>query len=302
MMLVRGGLVLQPGGERFAPADLVIDGETIADIVAPGSVSGEGRQVVDAQDRLVIPGLVNGHNHAQANLGKGLADRWTLETAAQSRALDGRAAHARGEVPLGRHRRLRDAAQGLHRQLRHVRRVPAAHRRGRERGGAGLCGRRRSRRHRADDGRPQLLRGHPGPGRCAAGRLARTGAGDPLRAARAKPVGVSVDPGTVALRPPACAAGARAHHPAPLQRRVPVRLPRPRARTRPGPADARGRIEGAGRRGTSSATASRSSRIWTIWACCSRAFASPTASGWTTTTVRDWRTMAPRSRTTRAAT
>ena len=79
MMLVRGGLVLQPGGERFAPADLVIDGDTIADVVAPGSVSGEGRQVVEAKDRLVIPGLVNGHNHAQANLGKGLADRWTLE-------------------------------------------------------------------------------------------------------------------------------------------------------------------------------------------------------------------------------
>lgn len=79
MMLIRGGRVLQPGCERFAPADLVIDGETIADVVAPGSVPAEGKEVVEAAGMLVMPGLVNGHNHAQTNLGKGLADRWTLE-------------------------------------------------------------------------------------------------------------------------------------------------------------------------------------------------------------------------------
>lgn len=78
-MLIRGGLVLQPGCERFAPADLVIAGDTIADLVAPGSVPGEGRQVVEAAGMLVMPGLVNGHNHAQTNLAKGMADRWTLE-------------------------------------------------------------------------------------------------------------------------------------------------------------------------------------------------------------------------------
>lgn len=78
-MLIHGGRVLQPGCERFAPADLLIDGERIADVVAPGSVPAEGKDLVDATDRLVMPGLVNGHNHAQTNLGKGLADRWTLE-------------------------------------------------------------------------------------------------------------------------------------------------------------------------------------------------------------------------------
>jgi guanine deaminase len=79
MMLIRGGLVLQPDGKAFSPVDLVVEGERIADRVAPGSVSGEGKTVVDAAGKLVIPGLVNGHTHAQTNLGKGLADRWTLE-------------------------------------------------------------------------------------------------------------------------------------------------------------------------------------------------------------------------------
>lgn len=79
MMLLRGGLVLQAGCARFAAADLVIDGDTIVDLVAPGQVPAEGKQVLDAAGKLVIPGLVNGHNHAQTNLGKGLADRWTLE-------------------------------------------------------------------------------------------------------------------------------------------------------------------------------------------------------------------------------
>jgi 5-methylthioadenosine/S-adenosylhomocysteine deaminase len=79
MMLVRGGRVLQPGCERFEPADIVIDGESIADVLPPGSVPAEGKLVVEAAGKLVIPGLVNGHNHAQTNLAKGLADRWTLE-------------------------------------------------------------------------------------------------------------------------------------------------------------------------------------------------------------------------------
>ncbi len=79
MMLVSGGRVLNPASYRFEPADIVVEADRIVDIVAPGSVPREGRQWVDATDRLVIPGLVNGHNHAQTNLSKGISDRWTLE-------------------------------------------------------------------------------------------------------------------------------------------------------------------------------------------------------------------------------
>lgn len=77
--LLRGGLVLHPDRLDFAPADILIDGDTLTDLVPPGSVAADGKAVIEAAGKLVIPGLVNGHNHAQTNLAKGLADRWTLE-------------------------------------------------------------------------------------------------------------------------------------------------------------------------------------------------------------------------------
>lgn len=79
MKIVRGGQVLDSRAMQFAPADVVIEGDSIVALVAPGSVTTEGRTVIDASGKLVMPGLVNGHNHAQTNLAKGLADRWTLE-------------------------------------------------------------------------------------------------------------------------------------------------------------------------------------------------------------------------------
>jgi guanine deaminase len=79
MILIHGGRVLRPGSFSVEPLDVLVDGDTIADLVPPGSVKGEAMQRVDACDRLVIPGLVNGHNHAQTGLSKGLFDRYTLE-------------------------------------------------------------------------------------------------------------------------------------------------------------------------------------------------------------------------------
>jgi 5-methylthioadenosine/S-adenosylhomocysteine deaminase len=63
-MLIHGGKVLRPGKTAVEPLDIVLDGETIADLVPPGSVRGEGIEKLDATDKLVIPGLVNGHHHA----------------------------------------------------------------------------------------------------------------------------------------------------------------------------------------------------------------------------------------------
>ena len=79
MLLVQGGRVLRPDFD-CAPADILVDGDAIADIVAPGTVKDVNALRIDAVGKLVIPGLVNGHNHAQTNLAKGLFDRYTLET------------------------------------------------------------------------------------------------------------------------------------------------------------------------------------------------------------------------------
>jgi 5-methylthioadenosine/S-adenosylhomocysteine deaminase len=78
-LVVTGGSVLRPD-LRFERADVVIRGDTVAELVAPGSVTGASVARFDASDRYVIPGLVNGHTHAQVTLAKGLFDRYTLET------------------------------------------------------------------------------------------------------------------------------------------------------------------------------------------------------------------------------
>lgn len=79
MLVLHGGRVLRPDTYAVEPLDIVIDGDTIADLVPSGSADSAAAERVSAADRLVIPGLVNGHNHAQTNLAKGLFDRSTLE-------------------------------------------------------------------------------------------------------------------------------------------------------------------------------------------------------------------------------
>jgi guanine deaminase len=78
-MLLAGGRVLSDGGPQGAFADVLIEGETIAAVEAPGTIRDANAERVDAAGRLIIPGLVNAHTHAHGNLAKGSGDRWTLE-------------------------------------------------------------------------------------------------------------------------------------------------------------------------------------------------------------------------------
>jgi guanine deaminase len=79
MQVIHGGRVLRPETLDCSVADIVVEGDTIREIVAPGTVKDANAQRIDAADRVLIPGLVNGHNHAQTGLAKGLFDRYTLE-------------------------------------------------------------------------------------------------------------------------------------------------------------------------------------------------------------------------------
>jgi guanine deaminase len=79
LILIENALVLTPAFEGKA-LDVLVEGGTIADVVPRASVKGEGMERVDAAGRALMPGLVNGHNHAQTHLAKGRFDRYNLET------------------------------------------------------------------------------------------------------------------------------------------------------------------------------------------------------------------------------
>jgi cytosine/adenosine deaminase-related metal-dependent hydrolase len=81
-LLLAGGLVLRgdAGGMAAAPLDILVEGGRIAALLPPGAPHPEGVALLSAQDRLVIPGLVNAHTHRHGALGRGaVADRVTLE-------------------------------------------------------------------------------------------------------------------------------------------------------------------------------------------------------------------------------
>lgn len=77
--VLRGGKLLDIARRAALPADILVRGDTIAEIGPPGFAAPEGAAAVDATGRLLHPGLVNAHTHGHGNLAKGLHDRWTLE-------------------------------------------------------------------------------------------------------------------------------------------------------------------------------------------------------------------------------
>jgi len=77
--IVRGGRVLDIRAHRADPADILITGDTITEIGAPGLAAPADATAVDASGTLLQPGLINAHTHAHGNLAKGMGDLWTLE-------------------------------------------------------------------------------------------------------------------------------------------------------------------------------------------------------------------------------
>lgn len=77
--VVRGGKLLDIAKRKAVPADILIKGDSIAEIGRPGLAAPAGATTIDAANRLMHPGLINAHTHGPGNLGKGLYDRWSLE-------------------------------------------------------------------------------------------------------------------------------------------------------------------------------------------------------------------------------
>src|SRR6478609_8202374 len=77
--IVRGGRLINAGGHRAEAADILIAGDSVAEVGPPGLAAPADAIVIDARDRLMHPGLINAHMHGHGNLAKGMGDRWTLE-------------------------------------------------------------------------------------------------------------------------------------------------------------------------------------------------------------------------------
>lgn len=78
--IIRNGIVLDPQEGRSAPADILVQGDVIREVGSPGLAAPDSARVIDASDRIVMPGMVNGHTHGHGTLAKGLVeDHWSLE-------------------------------------------------------------------------------------------------------------------------------------------------------------------------------------------------------------------------------
>jgi guanine deaminase len=76
-LLLTGARVLAPDALSAPRAEILVEGGAIAALLPPGSTV-EDAQRFDASERLVIPGLVNGHTHGHGALAKGTGDKWDL--------------------------------------------------------------------------------------------------------------------------------------------------------------------------------------------------------------------------------
>ena len=78
--VVRNGRVLAADAAKVELLDILIEDGRIRELGAPGMAAPDDAEPIDAQDRLIIPGLVNSHTHAHGGLGKGaVSDRLPLE-------------------------------------------------------------------------------------------------------------------------------------------------------------------------------------------------------------------------------
>ncbi|MGA2817782.1 MAG: amidohydrolase family protein [Xanthobacteraceae bacterium] len=78
--IIRNGLLVNPRRRPSVSADILVDGDTILTVGAPGMDAPEDAVLMDASDRAMMPGMVNGHVHGHGTLAKGLVgDRWPLE-------------------------------------------------------------------------------------------------------------------------------------------------------------------------------------------------------------------------------
>jgi dihydroorotase len=87
MLLIKNGRVLDPASKSDAVRDILIDGETISEIAAPGKITGvNGAEIFDATGLIVTPGFIDMHVHLRE---PGQENSETIETGTKAAARGG---------------------------------------------------------------------------------------------------------------------------------------------------------------------------------------------------------------------
>jgi dihydroorotase len=87
MLLIKNGRVLDPASKTDAVRDVLLDGETIAEIAAPGKISrSNGTEMFDATGLVVAPGFIDMHVHLRE---PGQENSETIETGTKAAARGG---------------------------------------------------------------------------------------------------------------------------------------------------------------------------------------------------------------------
>ena len=77
-VLIRGGQVLMGTPAALRRADVLVEGDRIA-ALGPAVTAPAGARVIEAADRIVLPGMGNAHTHAASHLARGRVGTFTLE-------------------------------------------------------------------------------------------------------------------------------------------------------------------------------------------------------------------------------
>jgi 5-methylthioadenosine/S-adenosylhomocysteine deaminase len=77
-VLIRGGQVLMGTPAALRRAEVLVEGDRIA-AVGPALTAPTGARVIEAADRIVLPGMGNAHTHAASHLARGRVGTFTLE-------------------------------------------------------------------------------------------------------------------------------------------------------------------------------------------------------------------------------
>src|SRR5580658_8834596 len=88
MLLIKNGRVLDPASKADAAQDILLDGEKIAELAAPGKLTTDHKnaEVFDATGLIVAPGFIDLHAHLRE---PGQESSETVETGTRSAAHGG---------------------------------------------------------------------------------------------------------------------------------------------------------------------------------------------------------------------